>query len=48
MVEVIQNDFIQAGHHSVEWIPGDLTSGIYFVEMQAGDSRDVMKVSFMK
>lgn len=48
LVEVIQNGFQQAGYHSVEWTPGDLPSGVYFVEMQAAGFRDVMKISYVK
>jgi predicted outer membrane repeat protein len=48
LVDVIQNDFLHAGHHSLDWMPNDLPSGIYFVELKAGEFRDVMKVSFVK
>lgn len=48
LVDVIQNEFMHAGQHSVEWLPVDLPSGVYFLELQAGEQRDVQKMSFVK
>jgi len=38
----------QAGYYTTTWAPNNLPSGIYFVEMQAGDFRDLLKVSYLK
>ena len=48
IVDVILNSFRQPGYYTVEWIPDDLPSGIYFVEMRAGNFQDVMKTSYIK
>lgn len=48
LIDVIQNGFFPAGQFAVGWVPYDLPSGIYFIEMKAGSFRDVMKVSFVK
>ncbi len=48
LVDVIQSGFQPAGYHSVEWAPGELPSGIYLVEMRAGEFRKTVKVTFVK
>ncbi len=36
-VNVLIDDIVEAGYHSVVWDAGDMASGIYFVRMEAGD-----------
>ena len=48
LVDVIHEGFMPAGQYSVSWIPGDLPSGIYLVELRAGAERDIIKVSYIK
>ena len=39
---------LEAGIHQVEFNGGNLESGIYFYEMQAGNFRDVKKLVLIK
>jgi hypothetical protein len=48
LVDVIQNEFLPAGHYSLNWKPVGLPSGIYFLELRAGEQRTVQKMSFVK
>jgi hypothetical protein len=38
----------QPGHHQVEFIPDNLSSGIYFYKIKAGDFQQVMKMVFVR
>lgn len=48
LVDVIQNEFLPAGLYSFNWEPVDLPSGIYFLELRAGENRALQKMSFLK
>lgn len=48
LVDTIQSGFKAAGYHTVEWIPGDLPSGIYLLELKAAGCRDVLRISYLK
>ena len=48
LIDVIHDGYMAAGRHSATWMPSDLSSGIYFVELKASSFRDVMKVSYIK
>ena len=48
LVDVVQAGFVSAGHHNTIWIPSDLPSGVYLVDLQASGVRDVMKISYLK
>ncbi|MBL7033162.1 MAG: right-handed parallel beta-helix repeat-containing protein [Candidatus Delongbacteria bacterium] len=47
-VELLENGFFAAGYYTVQWQPAGLSSGIYFAQLQAGELRDVMKVSYIR
>jgi hypothetical protein len=48
LVDVIQTGYMSAGYYTATWTPDNLPSGIYFVELRAGEQRDVMKVGYVK
>lgn len=48
LIDVIHDGFMQAGQHTATWTASDLSSGIYFVELLAGEACAVMKVSYVK
>jgi hypothetical protein len=53
LVKTLVNEDMKAGHHSVVWKGRDdadqmVASGIYFVQMQAGDYRQVRKLVLIK
>ncbi len=47
-VAVIVDDNYSAGRYSVRWNSGELPSGVYFVQMEAADYRQVRKVVLLK
>ena len=47
-VKSVINEMLEAGIHQVEFNGGDLESGIYFYEIQAGNFRDVKKLILLK
>ena len=48
VVEMLVNDFISAGTYNISWNAGQLSSGIYFIGMNAGDASYVQKVMLVK
>ena len=48
LVDVIQDGHMTAGQHTAVWVPADLSSGIYLVELCAGGYREVVKVMYVK
>jgi hypothetical protein len=46
-IAVLQNGRQSAGTHSVTWRP-EVDSGIYFVSMQAGTTREMRKIVYLK
>ncbi|KPL17923.1 MAG: hypothetical protein AMJ92_10450 [candidate division Zixibacteria bacterium SM23_81] len=53
LVKTLVNEDVRAGHHNVVWKGRDdadqiVASGIYFVQMQAGDYRQVRKLVLIK
>jgi hypothetical protein len=47
-VSTLINDTMPAGYHKTNWDASDLSSGIYFYRLQAGDFVDTKKMIFMK
>jgi hypothetical protein len=47
-VSVLQEQVVGAGRHEVIWDAGDMPSGVYFVQMQAGNFNKVKKVVLLK
>jgi len=48
LVDVIQEEFVAAGYHTATWTPVDLPSGVYFLELRAGEQRAVRKMIFVR
>ena len=48
IVDVIQSGFTPAGFHSLVWRPEGLASGVYLLQLRAGDRRAVKKVMYVK
>jgi hypothetical protein len=47
-VKVLVNEVKKAGYYSVEWNGSQLSSGVYFYKMQAGDFNAVKKMILIK
>ena len=47
-VNVLVNEVKKAGYYSVEWNGSQLSSGVYFYKMQAGDFNAVKKMLLIK
>jgi hypothetical protein len=47
-VNVLVNEIKKAGYYSVEWNGNQLSSGVYFYKMQAGDFNAVKKMMLIK
>jgi alpha-tubulin suppressor-like RCC1 family protein len=48
IVSTLINNAMPAGYHETSWDASDLSSGIYFYRLQAGDFVDTKKMIFMK
>ncbi len=48
LVETLVNEFQQAGNYSVVWNAEDISSGIYFYRITAGDFKDTKKCVILK
>jgi hypothetical protein len=48
VVSVPVNEFKTAGSYSVEFDASELSSGVYFYRLEAGDFRDVKKMTLVK
>ena len=48
LVDIISNQTYEAGHHSIKWMPNDISSGLYIVSIQADNSIYNHKVLFLK
>jgi predicted outer membrane repeat protein len=48
VVETLMNDGIVSGEHEIQWDASQHSSGIYFVELVAGEKRDVQKLILLK
>ena len=47
-VELLVNDFQEAGYHSVDWNADNHPSGMYFVKMIAGEYINTQKLILVK
>ncbi|HPD25423.1 MAG TPA: T9SS type A sorting domain-containing protein, partial [Candidatus Marinimicrobia bacterium] len=47
-VAVLQNGFLEAGYYHVNFDASNLPSGMYIYRIQAGDFRNVKKMTIMK
>lgn len=48
LVQTLVNGVVDPGTHSVSWGPKNLSSGIYIVELRAGDNTFNHKISYVK
>ena len=48
MVAELVNGYMSAGSHPVTWNANDLSSGVYMINMIAGDYSTIQKVMFIK
>ena len=48
LVETLVNEQMKPGTHKIKWNAVNLSSGIYFVEMRAGDKIFNQKITFIK
>jgi predicted outer membrane repeat protein len=48
VVETLLNGQIESGQHEILWNASQQSSGIYFVELVAGEKRDVQKMILLK
>jgi hypothetical protein len=47
-VELIHNDYLESGIHKINFIPNNLSSGVYFCHIQAGMELRVLKMVYLK
>jgi hypothetical protein len=47
-VAVLVNEFKTAGSYSLEFNASELSSGVYFYRIEAGDFKDVKKMTLVK
>jgi hypothetical protein len=47
-VSTLQDEYLLAGHHEIEFEAQNLSSGIYFCRIQAGELKDVIKMILIK
>jgi hypothetical protein len=47
-VQVLVNEFVQAGNHSVDFDASNFSSGVYFYTIRSGDFTDTKKMALIK
>jgi len=48
LVETLVNEVFPAGSHSIQWNPVNLSSGLYIVQLKAGQKTFNQKITFIK
>ncbi len=48
LVETLINEVLPAGNHSIQWSPQNLASGLYIVQLKAGQKTFNQKITFIK
>ena len=48
MVDQISSSYKTSGYHSVVWNPGNLSSGIYFININQNKISEKIKVMYTK
>ncbi len=48
LVETLVNEVFPAGSHSIQWNPVNLSSGLYIVQLKAGETVFNQKITFIK
>jgi len=47
-IEVLEDGYMQAGTHAVTWDASDISSGVYFYRLQAGDRVETKRMVLLK
>jgi hypothetical protein len=47
-VETLVNGELVVGEHEIQWNASQFSSGVYFVELVAGEKRQVQKLILLK
>jgi len=48
LIEVVYNNDVQTGHHTIAWDASHLPSGIYFIKLSSGDFQQIRKCLLLK
>ena len=48
LITTLLNEAIPAGEHQLEWDAADVAAGVYFLELQSGDQRQMQKITLLK
>jgi len=48
LVETLVNEILPTGNHSIQWNPVNLSSGVYIVQLKAGEKTFNQKITFIK
>jgi len=48
LVEILVNEVLPAGSHSIQWNPVNLSSGLYIVQLKAGETVFNQKITYIK
>jgi immune inhibitor A len=48
VVDEIKNQFFSKGKHTIAWNASSISNGIYFIELNAGGSRTIQKLTLLK
>jgi hypothetical protein len=48
LVEILINEYVPTGYHTVEWDASNQPSGVYLYQIQAGDFTDIKKCILLK
>jgi len=48
IVDLIADKYFPMGHHSLQWIPQNLTAGVYIIRLESGNQTSLQKVVFLK
>jgi len=48
LVDILLENNVQAGDHTIEWNCQNMPSGVYFLKMKAGNEESVKKMVLMR
>jgi len=48
IVDLIADKYFPMGYHSLQWIPQNLTAGVYIIRLESGNQTSLKKVVFVK
>jgi hypothetical protein len=47
-IEVLLNELLASGHHRIQWIPGEIPSGVYFYQLKSAEFTDTKKLLLLR